>query len=175
VADRKETVDSKNQAVRDQTRPARRRRAHFRAESGQSLVEVALLTPFMLLLLLGAIEIGRFAYQAIRLGNAARAGVEYGAQTHWTAGDAIGIAAAACQDFQGQNTCGLTITKAYLCQCDNAGTIGPGTVTCNCPLGSRPVVSLQVTTSGTFGSLFNYPGIPPSMTISRTATMRLWQ
>jgi len=168
----------KNHVVKNQPGPARRGGAHFRAESGQSFLEIAFLTPMLLLLLVGAIEIGRFAYQAIRVGSAARAGVAYGAQSHWAATDASGISAAACQDFQGQKTCGLIISKAYLCQCDNAGTISASPINCltaTCPLGSREVVSLQVTASGTFTALFNYPGIPQSFALSRTATMRLWE
>ena len=46
--------------------------------SGQSLLEVALLTPMLLALLLGAIELGRYAYISILVGNAARAGAAYG-------------------------------------------------------------------------------------------------
>ncbi len=166
------------QTLNKQPKPPERGRSKWRAESGQSLLEIAFLTPFLLLLLLGAIEIGRYAYQAIRVGSAARSGLAYGAQSDWTATDLTGIAAAACQDFQGQNICALTVTKAYLCQCDNGGTISASPIDCttgSCPAGSREVVSLQVTASGTFNALFNYPGIPSPITLTRRATMRLWE
>jgi translation initiation factor 2 alpha subunit (eIF-2alpha) len=32
---------------------------------------------------------------------------------------------------------------------------------------------VSVTASGTFNSLFNYPGIPASITISKTSSMRV--
>lgn len=155
-----------------------RGRGRFRADSGQSLVELALLTPLLLLLLVGAIEVGRYATRAVELGNAARAGAAYGARDHFAAADLTGIIGAACQDFQGGNTCDLTITKAYLCQCDNSGTVDPAGIDCktgSCPSPSREVESLQVTAQGTFSALFTYPGIPSPITISRTATMRIWK
>jgi len=52
-----------------------------RSESGQSLVEVALLLPFLVLMMLGVIELGRYAYIGILVGNAARAGAAYGIES----------------------------------------------------------------------------------------------
>lgn len=160
------------------TKVAALRRGRFRRECGQGLLEVAMLTPLLLLLTLGAIEIGRYASKSLSLGNAARAGVAYGAQDHFYATDDAGITKAACQDFEGQNTCSLSITKAYVCQCDNGGTVNATPIDCgtgSCPSGTREVVSLQVTAGGTFTSLFNYPGIPSQVTVTRSATMRLWK
>jgi len=155
----------------------RNARAPFSSQSGQSLIEVALLTPLLLLLLLGVIDLGRYAYDAILVGNAARAAVAYGARDGTAAVDLTAITAAACQDFAGSNACGLTVTKAYLCQCDNGGTIGAG-ISCTtqtCPSPSHEVTSLQVTASDNFSPLVNYPGIPTTMNVSRTATMRMWK
>lgn len=172
------TMRCTNQSSDERARPIAQRRARFRSESGQSLVELALLTPLLLLLVVGAIEIGRYAAKAIGVGNAARAGAAYGVRDHFAAADLTGITSAACQDYQGGNTCGLTVTKAYLCQCDNGGTVDPVPITCttgSCPAPSLEVVSLQVTASGSFTSLFTYPGIPSPLAVSRTATMRIWK
>src|ERR1700688_1288841 len=87
------------------------------SESGQSLVEVALMLPFLLLLVLGVIEIGRYAYVSILVANAARAGAAYGSQSPFTAANPNGlIVTAADNDFQrnGQPVGNLTVTKAYL-------------------------------------------------------------
>ena len=62
------------------------------SERGQSLLEVALALPILLLLLLGIIEVGRYAQLAILVSDAARAGAIYGAQSVATAGQ-IGNAA----------------------------------------------------------------------------------
>ena len=45
-----------------------------RASRGQSLVELALITPLMLLLLLAAIDLGRLFYAQITIANSAREG-----------------------------------------------------------------------------------------------------
>ena len=134
------------------------------------------MTPLLLLLLLGAVELGRYAYFAILVGNAARAGVAYGAQNVYTAAPTndAAITAAVCNDYKGQNTCSLSVSKNYLCQCDNAGAIGSSIdcVTGSCPSGQHEVVALQVTASGTYQPLFHYTGIN-SITVSSTATLRI--
>src|ERR1700730_8362816 len=48
-------------------------RALLRSERGQSLVELALLTPLLLILIIGVVEMGRYASLGILVGNAARA------------------------------------------------------------------------------------------------------
>jgi len=152
-----------------------------RFQSGQSLVEFAIVLPMLLLLLIGVIELGRYAYLAILVGNAAHAGATYGAQSPFTAGNPVvggtpAITLAADNDFQnnGQSVSNLVITTAFVCSCDNAGTMSSIDCTTGiCPLGTNKVSSLQVTAQGTFTSLFSFPGIPSSMVITRSAIMRI--
>jgi Flp pilus assembly protein TadG len=149
-------------------------------QSGQALLELAFLVPLLLLLALGVIEIGRYAYIAILVGNAAHAGAIYGAQSIPQSGDTIRITAAADNDFQsnGQSVSGLTVTSSVSCGCDNGGTVttaactGVGAGTC---AAGHWVIILKVTASGTFTSLFNYPGIPASISVSRDSYMRVAQ
>jgi Flp pilus assembly protein TadG len=162
---------------------------HFERESGQSLLEVALLLPILVAMLLGVIELGRYAYISILVGNAARAGAAYGAQSLVQSIDAAGIQTAADNDFQnnGQNVATLTVTSSTTCACDN-GTGASVTAqtacsalanrqagSCNPVPGSQWVVMVSVTASGTFNSLFNYPGIPSTLTVSSTSTLRVPQ
>jgi Flp pilus assembly protein TadG len=155
---------------------------NLRPQLGQSLVEVALMLPFLLLLLVGVIELGRYAYIGILVGNAARAGVAYGVQSNIQSGDQPGITAAAKNDFQnnGQNPSLLTVDAPVLvCGCDSTGTV----TTAGCTTQTNPtagkcttghwVATLTVTAHGKFSSLFGFPGIPKSLTISRSATMRV--
>jgi Flp pilus assembly protein TadG len=162
---------------RNQTRSvAASKRAPLWSESGQSLLEFAILLPMLLLLALGVIEMGRFAYIGILVGNAARAGVSWGAQNHITAADTNnGIETAAKNDFQnnGPAVGSLNVTHSVACGCDSGGTITAVSCTTVCPLGATLVDSLTVTTSGTFDAIFKYPGIPKSITISRTASQRI--
>jgi Flp pilus assembly protein TadG len=153
------------------------------SERGQSLLEVALITPLLLVLALGVIEVGRYAYIAILVGNAARAGAAYGAQSLPQSVDTTGIETAADNDFQsnGQTVSSLAVTSSTSCGCDSAGTIAAA----GCATATNPtagtctaghwVVMVSVTASGTFNSLFNFPGIPTSMSVSRTSTIRVAQ
>jgi len=152
------------------------------SQSGQSLVEVALLTPLLLLLLIGVIEMGRFAYIGILVGNAAKAGAAYASQSLEDASPSVvaNVQAAVNNDFQNNlpSAPTLTVQITNSCGCDSGGAIT--SATCNgtatagtCPTGSHWVVMASVTCSGTFGALFNFPGMPKSLTISRTANMRV--
>jgi Flp pilus assembly protein TadG len=143
----------------------------FRSDSGASLVEFAVLAPVMLLLLIGLIEIGRFAYFSILAANGARAGVAFAAQNLSTAIDTTGIQNAAVQDAQ--NLSQFTAKPNFYCL-SSSGT----SVTCPAA-GATPapgeVYWVQVQVTGTFNSLFKYPGIPQSVLVSGTSTMRIIQ
>lgn len=152
----------------------------LRSQSGQSLVELALLTPILLLLVIGTVEMGRYTSLSILVGNAARAGADYGAQNPTTAGDSAGIKNAAMadlKDISGFKT-QPTVTSVFVCGCDNGGTVIPSPETfaacaVTCSVGAHLVTSVQVTVTGTFSSMFNYPGIPTPLTITSTATERV--
>ena len=165
-----------------------RRRGILRSQSGQSLVEVALLTPLLLAMVLGAIEIGRYAYISILVGNAAHAGALYGAQSLSNSVSPTNITLAAQNDFQnnGQQTGNLNVTSNDSCGCDNGGTLtylGQLTSACltidptTACTGSNNhwVVLVSVTASGKFQSLFSYPWIPSSITVTMTSTSRVNQ
>jgi Flp pilus assembly protein TadG len=141
--------------------------ARSRVCGGQTVVEVALLLPILLLLLVGVIEIGRYAYFDILIANAARAGAQYGAQSLIQAADVAGIRTAA----QNDGLAAMTITATQECGCA-AGALG------GCPTGAvcpQPLVYVQVTATDRYNSLFRYPGIPRSLTLTSTVTMRVSQ
>jgi Flp pilus assembly protein TadG len=154
------------------------------SQSGQALVEMAIALPVLLILALGVIELGRYAYIAILVGNAAHAGALYGSQNTAASADTTGIQNAAEYDFAGGTAAGsidngqpvsqLNVTSSTSCGCDSGGTItGFGCATTPSCATGHWVVIVSVTASGTFNSLFNYPGIPSSLAISRTSTMRV--
>src|SRR5438270_860584 len=145
-----------------------------RLQSGQALIELAFVLPMLLVLALGVIEIGRYAYIAILVGNAARAGADYGAQSNAQSVDTTGIQKAAYYDFagatsgstttNGQTVSSLTVTSTVSCGCDSVGAITSASCdsTTNPTAGSCTgaanwVVFVSVTASGTFNSLFSYP------------------
>ena len=139
--------------------------------SGTSMVEFALILPVFVFLLIGLIEVGRYAYFAILASHAARAGVQYAAQTLESAADASanGPATRSAALGDGQNLASWTVHSSVQC------TIGGATSTC--PLNTANAVPanliyyVQVQVTGTFHSLLNYPGIPSSVPITATAIM----
>jgi len=153
--------------------------------SGQALIEFAIVLPFLLIMALGVIEFGRYAYIGILVGNAARAGTAYGAQSLPLSSDTAGITAAAQADYQnnGQNPALLqTSNQSTTCGCYSGGAVV--TAICDtqtnptagtCTGGAHWVVTLSVTATGQFPSLFNYPGIPTPITITRASSMRVAQ
>jgi Flp pilus assembly protein TadG len=151
------------------------------AERGQSLLEVALLTPLLLALLVGAIELGRYAYIGILVGNAARAGAAFGSESLVNSVNTTGIQTAADNDFRnnGQSVSSLMVSSSVFCGCDTNGTVSAAACTGGnagtCSLGGHWVVLVSVTASGTFNSLFHYPGIPASISLLRTSTVRVAQ
>ena len=179
---RTDTITQNNQTS---TKPADRKRVSktLLSEAGQSLLEMALLTPMLLALVLGTIEMGRFAYISILVGNAAHAGAAYGAQSLVQSVDTTGIQTAADNDFQdsGQNVSNLTVTSSPSCGCDNGGT----TTSAVCDTATNPnagkcaaghwVVMVSVTASGSFNSMFGFPVIPKKLDLSSNATMRVAQ
>src|SRR5579875_372351 len=155
-------------------------------EAGQSLLE------FLLLLMLGVVEIGRAAYISITVSHAAAAGVQYGAQSS-KATDITGMETAATNDVGSDAIGGTMSANAYYgCVCDQ-GPSGqtPGScenATINCTSGSTScsctnlgasctspnqiVTCVKVTTLDNFSPLFHYPGLPSSFTASGNAVMR---
>lgn len=162
-------------------------------EAGQTLIEVVLVVPLLVALVFGAIELGRYAYLSILVGNAAEAGSLYGSQSLSAAMDATGnVELAAKSDFQnnGQPTSSLTVTSWVYCGCDSGGTINytyGGKTRLMCTPGGNPALDptcdggtaghwvnmVTVTATSTFHPLFSYPWIPTSLTISRTSSMRV--
>jgi Flp pilus assembly protein TadG len=156
-------------------------RVLLRADAGQALAELIVITPLLLLLLVGVVEYGRYTYMSVLVGNAARAGVQYGAQSHENAANSAGIVAAATADAQGiPNFSATTPTPSYFCTCAD-GTA----VTCStngvdpCPLNHEVMyVTASASASLQFvspGSLLRYVGMPATLQISSTATMRVSQ
>jgi Flp pilus assembly protein TadG len=147
-------------------------------QAGVALVEFALGLPLLIMLLIGLIEIGRLAWYNIQIGNAAHAGAQYGA-TPGNSGDLTGMQTVAQNDGQ-QSITSLTATARDVCSCWNGTTLVPNPPTaaaCGVPCtanGGRPVTYVQVTTTGTINSLFNYTafGLPTSWTVTRVALMR---
>jgi len=65
------------------------------AQRGSAIVELTLLVPLFLLMLLGTADFARVFYTALSVSQAARAGVQYGAQDNEKSKDYAGMQKAA--------------------------------------------------------------------------------
>ncbi len=139
--------------------------------SGTSMVEFALLSPVFIFMLIGVIEVSRYMYFAILASHAARAGVQYAAQTTETAADASlnGPATRNAALADGQNLAAWTIHSSVTCTLGGQTSFCPQNTANSVP--ANLVYYVQVQVSGTFHSLLNYPGIPHSFPITATAIM----
>ena len=134
----------------DRPAGARRRQRH----TGQGIVEFALLTPVLLLLLLVAVDFGR-AYSAyIQVTSAAREGAAFGSRSSENANNQSLVQDAALAD--------------------SSSIYGkPLTVVSNTQMDSYSYEQVVVTVSYDFETLVDFPGIPSSIPMSRTVTMRV--
>ena len=142
----------------------------FKWTRGQAAVELAMVTPILLLMLLAAVEMGRIYYVWVTAHDAARAAVEYGSQSVITASDNAGMQTAATNDAK--DISGLTVTPTHYCECQDGSTITCGDAVCGAGNGPQ-IVYVSVTTKVTFKTLTNFPGIPSPFNLQATAIRRV--
>ena len=129
---------------------------------------MALTLPFLILLVIGVIDVSRATFVGIAVvANAASAGALYGAQGPGYA--VSGVLAAANADAQ---VSGMTIIKSIFCECVDTSETSPTCGATDCP-SSRRLDYIQVDTSAAWVPLFSYPGIPAAVTLTGQATVQI--
>ena len=140
-------------------------------ESGQAIVELTLLLPLLVLIFLAAADLARMFYHATALTQAARSGAQYGAQNMATSADVAGMTQAAMSSAADDlGTITLAPAPHRYFQCGTEATT-PSEVPCADK--RAPKVFVEVSVEKTFSTLFNYPGIPHAVPMSRVATLRV--
>jgi Flp pilus assembly protein TadG len=163
-----------------------------RMMKGQSAVELALAAPFLVLLLVVVADFARVFYASIAVASAARAGVQYGAQSYVKAVDFVGMRQAALNDGKSianfaqpmeagaPSGTGLTATASNFCKC----VTSPAASSCSCndtvvsctsvvPTGCFFQTFVKVQTSATFPTIIEYPGVPDPIPLSSIAVMQV--
>ncbi|WP_047491801.1 TadE/TadG family type IV pilus assembly protein [Terriglobus sp. TAA 43] len=137
-------------------------------QDGNSLIETALVLPVLLLLLAGAVDIGRAFRAAMIVNAAARTGAAYG--IHYPT-DTAGMMLAAKTDTSTLVT--VTPTATYGCECPGGGTSAIASCASepSCPSGMNSVYYVELDTTATYTPMLPWPGI--SRTIPLTAKVRL--
>ena len=141
-----------------------------KSDSGTALVELAVAVPVFTTLLVGSSELARVAYASIEVTNAAKAAVQYGAQTSATAADTTGIKLAATNEAYNLN--GLSTTVSTSCVCSD----GSASTCLNTDCSSSQIEQvLSVQTQITIDPLIHAPGLPTTYTIHGRAIQNVLQ
>jgi Flp pilus assembly protein TadG len=141
-----------------------RREALRAGERGTFAIEHALIMPFLLLLLSGAIDLGYALNQSSSLGSAARAGAQY-AMRFPSDIDGIKDVVTKSVSYDPES---LTITSNLACECEN-GTAIACTDTCG---GTAPLAYVTVSVSKTYASPLPTAMMLGITTLSGSAVMR---
>jgi Flp pilus assembly protein TadG len=143
--------------VKTQGPSHRRPKSRFRSCRGQSLVELALIAPVLIILALGIIDYGRVYFAYVSVTNGARTGADYASTDATAAADLSGIEAAA-----------LAETSNLLDQSPTNPDVVVATGT-----DAQGYSYADVTFSYTFETIFPWPGLPDSFNVERTVRTRV--
>ncbi len=153
------------------------RGSRWSGNEGQALVELAVSISLLFMLLLGAVEFGRFAYYAIEIANAAKAAAQYGAQNSITAADVTGMklvaandapeVAKACTNFT------TTINQPAACSCVVSGASSSAACDGSTVCTGYIVQKLTITTTAQCKPLVFPAGFSATLTISGHAVQEV--
>jgi len=140
----------------------------LRPEDGASLVEMAVMLPLFLVLLFGALDFGRAFYLEMELTGAAHAAAVYGSENPT---DTTGMQNAAKDDAP--NVQSLSVgTPTYGCECADGTAYSASCGTTPTCTTNNVVYRVNVTVTSTYSTLFPWPGVPSSMSLSSSASVR---
>ena len=145
-------------------------------ERGAALVELAISIPVLVMIAVGTTDLARGFRMTTVLTSASRAGAQYGAQSAAQSSDVAGMTNIA-RTVVSANLAGTpTITVSRLCECVTASGTYSNTSpvnSCTDPCAGRFLaVHVTVTSTASFNLVSRIPGVPTTMTVSRSATMR---
>jgi len=148
--------------------------AILRNRRGAAMIELAVISTLLMIVVVGMIDFGRIGYHAMALTNAARAGAFHGSQPGKNT-DFAGMQSAA-SNSAAQDIGSITTTATRSCECQ-IGAATP-TVMISCPPPGNPVCNgtvrmrVRVSASKAFTLLARFPGLPSSVTLTRVAILR---
>jgi Flp pilus assembly protein TadG len=151
-------------------------RQYAGCDKGQAIVETAILAPFLMIMLVSIIDIGRLEQYNTIVGHSARAAALYGAQNLTTAVDNSGMTAAGQSDATNnlKPLTGLLVSPTTVCKCSD-GSNAICTPPSVCPTNTHMLTYVSVTSTYTFTTLFKYHVIPSTYTLKRTEMMQVAQ
>jgi Flp pilus assembly protein TadG len=135
---------------------------------GSAAIEFAVFIPTFAIFVTGVIELGFGIYQAVRVSNAAEAGMLYASKNGF---NATGISSAVAN---ATGIPGISASPAPTQFCGCPSSTGITTISCSstCANGNAPGQYIQVNAQIARVSLVSFPGLGLPSTLSATAILR---
>lgn len=138
------------------------------SRDGSAAVEFALLTPMLLLLLAGLVDVSRLISQTMQVRAAAQAGADWAQRNGWNQTGVQTAVASATTLKSVTATPAPTLVRA----CVSGGQVTP-TTAATCTPGVGPGEFVSVAASAPFKGLVPWPGIVLPETLAATAMVRV--
>ena len=148
------------------------------SERGNAAVEFAIIAPVLVGLLVPIADFGLYIYDQMQLNLAAQAGMEYAARNGW---NPTGFQQAAINASPSLNLTAQSVNASQFCGCPSGTAIAQQN--CSDPNtgqqahcgnnAANPLVGTYVNVTATYqyNTLFHYPGIPDSQTLTSGASL----
>ena len=140
-------------------------RKKARDESGNAVVEFALIVPVLLIMVLGLVDAGRAIGANVRLGNGVTAGLRYALSDGYATADIQAAALTASRYADGE----ITLDINRFCECPDGTAV---VCTDTCAAGFKRIF-VQVDMTRTQPTVFSYPILGDSITVSRTGSLQI--
>ena len=138
------------------------------AERGNMLIEFALSSSLLFLIMFGVIDFSRIFSSACAVQGAARGGTQYGMLSPAHYNDFTGMQNAALANAG--SPVGMTATASQFCACSIGGAQQSCPATCGT---GSPETYIQMSVSLPYTTTFSYPGIPHAINLSGTSVVRV--
>ena len=132
------------------------------------LIEFALSSSLLFLLMFGVIDFSRIFSSACVVQGAARAGTQYGMLSPAHYNDFAGMQNAALADAG--SPAGMIATASQFCACSIGGSQQACPATCG---SGSPETYIQMVVTMPYTTTFSYPGIPQVTNLSATSAVRV--
>jgi len=164
-------IDKSGKVVRRGAKAPRVLPDNLARRSGVAAIEFALISPLLLILLTGTVEVGMAAYQAMQVQSAVEAGALYAAKYGPT--DLTGAANAV---VNATGTAGITATPAptTFCGCTNSGIIvAQATCATKCSDGTVSGQYVRVNAAVAHQTIMPFLNLPLPANLTATSTVRV--
>lgn len=138
-------------------------------DAGVVAVELALILPFLALVLTALFDLGLAAYEAMLVEAAAAAGARYAELYPWDPTAIATVVAAA----NGNTGISATPAPSEFCACPVTGSLAAVDCATNCSDGSRPALYGEVNAELQHFTVLHYPALPDPLVLTGKAIVRL--